>query len=371
MEFVPTGNFSKSLAQLYEERAREKRELNAIFERFTHEFELPTARILKPIDPESDYGKLVIGSRVQLPKGSIITPMFRILMAQAQYRRIEMNELIHERQAQQAGEDTRPKQQSKLGTSHSFSTVCEADIPLPSTTVCGSADSLDQTVVPTIPSIPNGRKVSFFEPTRKITLKKSSSSGSAGEMTGARVPKSFALSPHAPEFVCNAVPPPGELATKLPGGSNDASPTDPAEAKGGARARHRRGGRRKHTTRKSDASAAQAAGALSPPGATMGSGGEGGESSGYGSSGSSGSSEESAAGYNSGDNVLGADPSIAMSDQVTQARVPAALGFDQVPPVGESASPSGAASPKDTGSDTASAIALTDGTGSAKTVSQY
>ena len=94
MDILGTGNFGKSLQELCEQRDKDKRELNVLFDRFTRDFVLPSSPILEPIDPESDYGKLIIGSRLQLPKGSKIQPMLKVQMAQAQYRRVEQNELI-------------------------------------------------------------------------------------------------------------------------------------------------------------------------------------------------------------------------------------------------------------------------------------
>jgi hypothetical protein len=47
-----------------------------------------------PFDPASDLGKLVIGGKITLAKGSQLEPEHRILMAQAAYLRLELKELI-------------------------------------------------------------------------------------------------------------------------------------------------------------------------------------------------------------------------------------------------------------------------------------
>ena len=93
-DIVQSIYMQKTLDELKAERAKRKVELEEIYRRFTKDFEIPTNPIKEPIDPESDYGKLVIGSRLKLPKGSKLPPTFKILMAQAQYERVELNELI-------------------------------------------------------------------------------------------------------------------------------------------------------------------------------------------------------------------------------------------------------------------------------------
>jgi hypothetical protein len=50
--------------------------------------------LFEPFNPTSDLGKLVIGGKITLSKGSQLEPEHRILIAQAAYLRVEMKELI-------------------------------------------------------------------------------------------------------------------------------------------------------------------------------------------------------------------------------------------------------------------------------------
>jgi hypothetical protein len=90
MDILATGNYEKTLEELVQQLDKDKRELNELYDHFIREYDLPTEPIMEAVDPESVYGKLILGSRLQLPKRSKVQPMFRLQMAQAQYRRIEL-----------------------------------------------------------------------------------------------------------------------------------------------------------------------------------------------------------------------------------------------------------------------------------------
>ena len=97
-ESILWRSMQKTLAELKEERANKRMELSEIYKRFVRDFEIPRSAIKEPIDPKSDYGKLIIGGRLKLPQGSKLLPTFKILMAKAQYEHIKLNELIELKQ---------------------------------------------------------------------------------------------------------------------------------------------------------------------------------------------------------------------------------------------------------------------------------
>lgn len=97
---VESALAGKTLEELLMEKAARKKELDDMARSFLAEFELPATAVTDPIDPNSIYGKLIIGSRFKLPKGSKQPPLFRITMAHAHYERVELNEWIELRKAE-------------------------------------------------------------------------------------------------------------------------------------------------------------------------------------------------------------------------------------------------------------------------------
>jgi hypothetical protein len=112
MDILATGNYEKTLEELVQQLDKDKRELNGLYDQFIREYELPSDPIMEAVDPESVYGKLILGSRLQLPKRSKVQPMFRLQMAQAQYRRIELLELISVRKQEQPRNDQPQRQKA-------------------------------------------------------------------------------------------------------------------------------------------------------------------------------------------------------------------------------------------------------------------
>lgn len=182
MELQATGNFGKSLRELLGQREKEQREINTIFERFTREHELPLGPILQPIDPESDYGKLVISSRVHLPKGSKVQPVLKIMMAQAQYRQIELAELIAIRriELEEKSRQHIPYKQNQLATTSTGPEgQCAGSQLLCRTAIRGSVNqSTPRSMSPTVSAQPTVR---YFQPKQKVPAGSSAKVGAPVE----------------------------------------------------------------------------------------------------------------------------------------------------------------------------------------------
>jgi hypothetical protein len=120
MDILATGNYEKTLEELVQQLDKDKRELSELYDHFIREYDLPTEPIMEAVDPESVYGKLILGSRLQLPKRSKVQPMFRLQMAQAQYRRIELLELISIRKQEQQHNDQPHSQKAGKASSRKW-----------------------------------------------------------------------------------------------------------------------------------------------------------------------------------------------------------------------------------------------------------
>jgi hypothetical protein len=87
---------TKSLDKLKQEVDTEEAEQLSLLEKYRaqHGDRIQGVSLFEPFNPASDFGKLVIGGKITLSKGSQLEPEHRILIAQAAYLRVELKELI-------------------------------------------------------------------------------------------------------------------------------------------------------------------------------------------------------------------------------------------------------------------------------------
>jgi hypothetical protein len=172
MDILATGNYEKTLEELVQQLDKDKRELNELYDHFIRGYELPTDPIMEAIDPESVYGKLILGSRLQLPKRSKVQPMFRLQMAQAQYRRIELLELISIRKQEQQHNDQPHSQKAGKASSRKLAGSNEGITNSPGFEVARAAEQQEarehhSTTASAPPAGPETTPQEYFQPKRK------------------------------------------------------------------------------------------------------------------------------------------------------------------------------------------------------------
>jgi hypothetical protein len=172
MDILATGNYEKTLEELVLQLDKDKRELNELYDHFIRGYELPTDPIMEAIDPESVYGKLILGSRLQLPKRSKVQPMFRLQMAQAQYRRIELLELISIRKQEQQRNDQPQRQKAGKAPSRKLAGSNEGITNSPGFEVARVAEQQEarerhSATAPAPPAGPETTPQEYFQPKRK------------------------------------------------------------------------------------------------------------------------------------------------------------------------------------------------------------
>jgi hypothetical protein len=172
MDILATGNYEKTLEELVQQLDKDKRELNELYDHFIRGYELPTDPITEAIDPESVYGKLILGSRLQLPKRSKVQPMFRLQMAQAQYRRIELLELISIRKQEQQRNDQPQRQNAGKAPSRKLAGSNEDITNSPGFEVARAAKQQEarehhSATAPAPPAGPETTAQEYFQPKRK------------------------------------------------------------------------------------------------------------------------------------------------------------------------------------------------------------
>jgi hypothetical protein len=87
----------RSREQLLKERKEEKRELEALHDRYRRQLGDKYQRgvvVKEPFDPTSDLGKLIVSGTLLRAPGSSLTREHRMLITQAQYLRTEREYLI-------------------------------------------------------------------------------------------------------------------------------------------------------------------------------------------------------------------------------------------------------------------------------------
>jgi hypothetical protein len=172
MDILATGNYEKTLEELVQQLDKDRRELNEFYDHFIREYDLPTEPIMEAIDPESIYGKLILGSRLQLPKRSKVQPMFRLQMAQAQYRRIELLELISIRKQEQQRNDQPQKQKagkvpSRTVTGSNKSTTNSSGFEVARAAEQQEEPEHHSATAPAPPAGPETTPQEYFQPKRK------------------------------------------------------------------------------------------------------------------------------------------------------------------------------------------------------------
>jgi hypothetical protein len=172
MDILATGNYEKTLEELVQQLDKDKRELSELYDHFIRGYELPTDPIMEAIDPESVYGKLILGSRLQLPKRSKVQPMFRLQMPQAHYRRIELIELITNLKQEQQHNDQPHSQKAGKASSRKLAGSNEGITNSPGFDVVRAAEQHEarehhSATAPAPPAAPETTPQEYFQPKRK------------------------------------------------------------------------------------------------------------------------------------------------------------------------------------------------------------